>query len=220
MIVAINLLPYRQARRAKKANVILASWAGTAVTMVILLFLIHLQVTDHLDMLNAQVKKNDATIAKLDIELGEVKDINELKTLIESKLKIVDDLKKSRNIPVRLIDDIIRAVPDKAWLSSLQLKGENLKLQGMAQSNAVVADLMDNLNASPLIDDVKLAQVTLGDAKASRTTKNNKSFALDAKVSIPGEKKPGADSEESKPGQGKATSKPKDATKDKKEGAH
>ncbi|MEO5327728.1 MAG: PilN domain-containing protein [Magnetococcus sp. THC-1_WYH] len=185
MISTINLLPYREARRLQRANRIMATWAGTALVTVVGLALIHFQFTGHLDDLNAQAQKNEAIIADLDKKLGEVKKIREIKKIIEAKLAIIKELKFKRNLPVHLIDEVVHAMPEKAWLKELQLQGTTLKLTGMAQSNAIVADLMDNLNASPYIENVKLGQV----ATASPTDKA-KSFSLEADVAPPEANKP------------------------------
>ncbi|MBF0421819.1 MAG: PilN domain-containing protein [Magnetococcales bacterium] len=175
MIVTINLLPYRQARRLKKAHLILASWVGTTVAMLGILLLVHLRVTGILNEKMAQEQNNERTIANLDKQLGEVKDIRDLKSLIETKLKIISELKQLRNLPVRLIDTIIHSLPDKAWLKEVQTQGQTVKINGMAQSNAVVAVFMNNLNASPLINNVKLGQVALNSGTAAI-----KAFSLEA----------------------------------------
>jgi len=172
VIVSINLLPYREARRLKKANLIIASWGATALATAGILFLVHLQFTGHLDDLEAQSRANEATIADLDQKLGEVKNIRELKKFIETKLKIIDELKQTRNLPVRIIDEVVRALPEKGWLKELQIQDRTLKLGGMAQSNAVVANFMNNLSASPFISNVKLGQVSLNTAKDKVKTFN------------------------------------------------
>lgn len=180
MIVSINLLPYRPARRLRQANFILASWGATAVATVAVLFLVHFQVTSYKESLDAKSVANEATIASLEQKLGEVKDIRELKKFIEMKLKIVETLSQARNLPVRLVDETIRALPEKIWLNGFNTAGPSLKLVGMAQSNAVVADFMRNLGASPFINNVKLDQVQQNESKMKVKT-----FSLSAGFAVP-----------------------------------
>ncbi|MBF0109683.1 MAG: PilN domain-containing protein [Magnetococcales bacterium] len=192
MIATINLLPYRQARRLAKANRIIASWGGTFVATIAILFLIHLQFTGHLEAREAQARDNEAIIADLDKKLGEVKNIRELKKFIENKLKLIEELKQSRNLPVRIIDEVITALPEKSWLKGIQMQDRTLKLNGMAQSNAVVAGFMERLNASPFIDNVRLGQVSL-----NATKDKVKAFSLEASYAPLEQKK-----EEPEPGHG------------------
>ncbi len=186
MIATVNLLPYRPARRLKKAYLILASWGGTAILTAGILLLVHLQFTSLLDERNALEKQNEQTIAELDKQLGEVKNIRDIKLIIETKLKIIQELKQARNLPVRLIDTIIHALPEKAWLKDITTQGQTLKLKGMAQSNAVVAMFMNNLSASPLISGVKLDQVALNTG-----TSAIKAFSLEAQFGPKSDTPPG-----------------------------
>ncbi|RLE21917.1 MAG: hypothetical protein DRJ65_15010, partial [Acidobacteria bacterium] len=57
--------------------------------------------------------------------------------------------KENQKGPVRILDEVSRAMPDLLWLTSLNLSGTHLTLSGMVLDENAFANYVDNLNASP-----------------------------------------------------------------------
>jgi type IV pilus assembly protein PilN len=59
---------------------------------------------------------------------------------------------------VHLFDELVKTIPHSVRLSSMQQQGDALKLDGVAQSNASVADYMRNLEQSPWMSNIQLGK--------------------------------------------------------------
>jgi len=61
--------------------------------------------------------------------------------------------------PVRLLDEVSKALPNEVWLTSFARTGKKMDILGIAFSDIRVADFMTNLSgASSLISSVDLVE--------------------------------------------------------------
>lgn len=79
------------------------------------------------------------------------------KARLEEKIKVIGTLVAAQTGPVRLLDEVSKALPSEVWLTSFNRTGKKLELSGIAFSNFNVAALMTNLGkASNLLKSVDL----------------------------------------------------------------
>jgi type IV pilus assembly protein PilN len=79
------------------------------------------------------------------------------KKRLEEKLKIIQALMVAQGGPVRVLDEVSKALPNEVWLTAFTRTGKKLDISGIAYSNFNVATFMTNLgNASTLISNVDL----------------------------------------------------------------
>jgi type IV pilus assembly protein PilN len=69
---------------------------------------------------------------------------------------------------VHLFDELVKTIPPSVRLSSLKQAGDTMTLDGVAQSNASVAEYMRNIEGSPWMGHVDLTK-TENTHDASRT---------------------------------------------------
>jgi type IV pilus assembly protein PilN len=75
----------------------------------------------------------------------------------------VEDLQADRNMPVHLLNELVKQVPDGVYVSSLKQENQTVSLQGTAQSNERVSELLRNLgNNSPWLTRPELVEITSG----------------------------------------------------------
>lgn len=152
----INLLPWRAERRELRKREFfmqLGVAAGVAIVLVILwgLFMdarISNQ-NDRNDYLTGEIKQLDAKIA-------EIKDLEKTKSQLLARKQIIEQLQENRAQMVHLFDELVKTIPDGARLVSLKQNGDVLTLDGVAQSNATVADYMRRIEASPWLGSAEL----------------------------------------------------------------
>jgi Tfp pilus assembly protein PilN len=73
--------------------------------------------------------------------------------MLEQKLGVIEQLRKNRDLQVRVLDQLAIIVPtDQLWLKTLTQKGNTLTLTGVARGNEVIAQFMEALAKSPYID--------------------------------------------------------------------
>jgi type IV pilus assembly protein PilN len=183
MILHVNLLPYREARREKLLQVILLAWAATAALGVGLIMFASSLISDHIMSQNVIKNQKTAVIAQLDKELGEIKDINVRKRQVKARLVVIDTLGLQRDLPVLLLESISMAIPDKVWLHEISTTQDTLSISGNTLSNAMVADFMRKLASSDYISNVNLNNI----AQSKKASSNNKlrNFKLSAKIVMP-----------------------------------
>jgi type IV pilus assembly protein PilN len=92
--------------------------------------------------------------------LKEVKNVEDERKKVTDKIGIIEQLKKNQQGPVRLLDEISRAIPVSVDLLSMVESGGNINLVGEAFSNEDVVKFVDNLKASPYFTDINLLETS------------------------------------------------------------
>jgi type IV pilus assembly protein PilN len=116
-----------------------------------------LQLDTHLSELQAKEKDLRADLAKYEDTIKRIDEMSKQIALIEKKLEVIRSLERRKTGPVRLLDEISKAVPkERLWLSALVESGGSLSLEGSAKNNETLAEFMVDLERSPFIKTVDL----------------------------------------------------------------
>ena len=187
----INLLPWRAERRKLRERefYVLLGAAAAAAVLVVLLWAWWLgERLDNQDARNAYMTDQ---IHLLDGKLTEIKNLEETKSKLLARKQIIEQLQASRAQMVHLFDELVNTIPDSVRLNSLKQTGDTLTLEGMAQSNASVANYMRNLDNSPWMSRSDLQQTEIkGNDKRDRFQ-----FGLTVKLGKPEDKSKGEQGE-------------------------
>lgn len=76
------------------------------------------------------------------------------------KIEVINELKQNQRGPVRILDEVSRALPELVWLTNLRLQERTLTLTGMAMDENAVANYISNLYASPFFEEPTLKDLT------------------------------------------------------------
>ena len=114
--------------------------------------------------LEGQVQHLQQDIGQKRVELeryrNEIKKVEQFlseKKRLEERLRVVAKLAADQGGPVRLLDQLSRALPDEVWLTSMNKSKDKLVLQGYAFSNPGIANFMTELQKlKPTILNVEL----------------------------------------------------------------
>ena len=75
----------------------------------------------------------------------------------------MEDLQADRNLPVHLLTEVVRQLPDGVFISSLKQEGQTVTLIGTAQSNERVSELLRSLgNNTPWFSKPELIEIIAG----------------------------------------------------------
>jgi type IV pilus assembly protein PilN len=144
----INLLPWREERRKlrnREAQTLFAATAFGAVLAVLLIVFQYGRLTDGQLARNAML---EAEIATVDRKIKEVEDFEKERTRLLSRKQIIEQLQSSRSVMVHLFDSLVRTIPEGVRLNTIKQNGDQLTLEGAAESNARVSEYMRKLETS------------------------------------------------------------------------
>lgn len=160
-MILINLLPHREAARKRRRELFYASLGAAAVAGALMAGAIYLwyvaQISNQEDRNLVLQNENK----RLD---GQIKDIATLQAEIaalRARQQAVEDLQADRNMPVHLLNELVKQLPDGVYVTSLKQENQVVSIQGMAQSNERVSELLRNLgNNSPWLTRPELVEIT------------------------------------------------------------
>lgn len=152
----INLLPWRELLRKEREREFYTLAGGAAFFMVLVIVYVHFHMSG---VIETQNQRNAYMQQQIKIVESKIKDIRELekqKSQLLARMKVIEELQGQRPQMVHLFDELVKAMPDGVYLTSVKQTGTSVELQGVAQSNARVSALMRNIDASQWLGDPKL----------------------------------------------------------------
>jgi type IV pilus assembly protein PilN len=162
-VILINLLPHREAARKRRRDAFYAALGMSALIGGVIAGAIYLWYA-------AQISNQQSRNLILQTEIkrleGQIKDIASLQAEIaalRARQQAVEDLQADRNLPVYLLNELVKQLPDGVYILSLKQENQTVSLQGVAQSNERVSELLRNLaNNSPWLTKPELVEITAG----------------------------------------------------------
>jgi type IV pilus assembly protein PilN len=162
-VILINLLPHREAARKRRREGFYAALGTSALIGGLIAGAIYLW---YAAQISTQQHRNLVLQNEIKRLEGEIKDIASLQTEIaalRARQQAVEDLQADRNMPVYLLNELVRQLPDGVYIVSLKQDNQTVSLQGVAQSNERVSELLRNLaNNSPWLTKPELVEITAG----------------------------------------------------------
>jgi Tfp pilus assembly protein PilN len=160
-MIRINLLVERKGARdaAAGAGPVMTvggeGAAGTLQNLVLAAILIAVlagfggfsfYVKNRVSHLEKDIRTADAELARLAEIRKKMDEYTKQKDLLERKVNLITQLKKNQQVPVHLLDQISRNLPDFLWLDNLRQDPNNhLVLTGKATTYNAVADFYNRL---------------------------------------------------------------------------
>ena len=186
-MIRINLLPHRELARAarrRQFNVLLGIAVAAGVVTVLFGHSVIAARQSSQDARNAYLEQE---IAKLDVQIGEIKKIREQTQALLERKQVVETLQSNRTEVVHLFDQMIRLLPEGLYLKSFKQAGDVVTISGYTQSSARVSTLMRNLDGSPWFESTNLVEIksaTVNNLRANEfvlTVKQTRQQTDDAK---------------------------------------
>lgn len=171
-MILINLLPHREAARKRRREQFMLQLGLALLVGFLLSLLIMMSFQQRID---AQRERNDlfrAEIAVLDAQIKEVASLKSQLDSLKARQQAVESLQADRNLPVHLLEEMVRLLPDGVYLSSLKQQGPNIVISGMAQSQERISELLRNLsNRSEWLHQPQLVEIVAGDVNVPQQGK-------------------------------------------------
>ncbi len=183
-MILINLLPHREAARKRRRDgfqmaLIASVAAGVAIAGGVYLWY-QGQIADQQgrnQYLQGELKKVDEQIKEIASIEGEI-------AALRARQKAVEDLQADRNLPVHLLNEVSKQLPDGVYLTALKQQDQSVSIAGVAQSNERVSELLRNLAANtpwlakPELVDIVSSTLSLSPRDQRRVSNFNVKFNL------------------------------------------
>jgi len=160
-VILINLLPHREAARKRRREMFYVTLVLSALAGVLIAGGVYAW---YAAQISEQQGKNLVLSNEIKRLEGQIKDIATLQAEIaalRARQQAVEDLQADRNMPVHLLNELVRLTPDGVYLTSLKQENQTISLGGVAQSNERVSELLRNLgNSSHWLSRPELVEIT------------------------------------------------------------
>ena len=162
-MILINLLPHREEARKRRKEVFQATMFVSFLFGLLIAGAIYWWFQM---MLTEQQGKNNFLQQEIKVLEGQIKEIASIEDEISSlraRQKAVEDLQSDRNLPVHLLSELVKQLPDGVYITGIKQAGQTISMQGMAQSNERVSELLRNLaDNTPWLAKPELAEIVAG----------------------------------------------------------
>ena len=160
-MILINLLPHREAARKSRQERFYALLGLFVLIGVLTGVAIYAWYVAKID---AQKGKNSfltVEIKKLDNQIKDIATLQAEITALKARQTAVEDLQGNRNLPVDLLSELVRQLPDGVYINSMKQDNQNILITGVAQSNERVSELLRNIsNNSATLTKPDLVEIT------------------------------------------------------------
>ena len=146
-MILVNLLPHREEARKRreqqfKAAMVLSLLAGLLACGIVWAM--------YKTRIALQENRNEALQTEISRLESKIKDIAVLRDEIQAlqaRQQSVEDLQADRNLPVHLLDELVKQMPDGAYVNSIKQDGASVVISGVAQSQERVSQLLTNMGS-------------------------------------------------------------------------
>ena len=174
----INLLPWREERRAAKKKQFLSALGLTAILAVGSVGLGHLYFDKLITNQNNRNAYIEQEIKALDSKIAQIKELEKEKSSLIARMHAIETLQTSRPLVVHLFDELVTSMPDGIYLNEIVQKNEVLTISGSAQSNSRVSNFMRNLEASEWLTGATLEIIETKDKNKDKNKDRSNRFTL------------------------------------------
>jgi type IV pilus assembly protein PilN len=186
-VILINLLPHREEARKRRKEAFFVSLGIAALIGGAICGLVYAAYQAQISSQNDKNTFLQAEIKKLDNEIKEVATLQAEIASLKARQGAVESLQADRNLPVYLLMELVKQLPDGVYVASMKQEGTNLSLAGTAQSQERVSELLRNMAnnsqwfTKPELNEIVAANANLG-GKDQRRVSN---FTMKVQVRKP-----------------------------------
>ena len=160
-MILVNLLPHREAARKRRRDAFFVTLGMAALLGGLISGAIY--SWDQAQIFSQQSKNTflKTEITKLEAQIKDIAGLQQEIAALRARQNAVEDLQGNRNMPVYLLDELVKQLPDGVYINSMKQDNQVVLLTGVAQSNERVSELLRNLgNNSPWLTKPELVEIT------------------------------------------------------------
>jgi type IV pilus assembly protein PilN len=162
-VILVNLLPHREAARKRRREVFFTTLGMAALVGGLICGAVY---SWYLTQIESQREKNTflkTEISRLESQIKNIATLQAEIAALRARQHAVEDLQGNRNLPVYLLSELVKQLPDGVYINSMKQDNQTILITGVAQSNERVSELLRNLAySSPSLTKPELVEITAG----------------------------------------------------------
>jgi len=167
-VILINLLPHREAARKRRRETFQATMLASALVGLVIAGGIYWWFQMQIEEQQGKNQFLQTEIKVLEGQIKEIATIEEEIAALRARQKAVEDLQSDRNLPVHLLSELVQQLPDGVYITTLKQTDQTVAMQGMAQSNERVSEMLRNLsNNTPWLSKPELVEIVASNVSLS-----------------------------------------------------
>lgn len=189
-MIKINLLEVEKGERKTKAApagavpttiIAIAIFGITALVFLLVLFRVNAELSDITkDVEQKKIKKKE-----LEPFIKRVDELEARRNELAMKNHAIEELRSQRTIPVHVLDEISRALPEYLWLTNMVMKAGSLAIEGQTMQEQAIPTFMKNMDASEFIGTPGLVETKVASAGRGSTAGQVTNFKITAAITNP-----------------------------------
>jgi type IV pilus assembly protein PilN len=117
-----------------------------------------------------------------------VEDFESRKSQLQQRVALIEELRRGQTGPVRLLDELSRAIPDRLWLTELKQENAEVRIDGRTTSLTALSDFVGNLEGSGYF--ARPVEILDSRVEAVQGTGDVVRFSVKAQFVMPGGQRP------------------------------
>lgn len=184
VVILINLLPHREAARKRRKEAFQVTMFVSAIVGLLVAAMVYWWFQAQIEEQQGRNAYLQSEIAVLNQQIKEIEGLEGEITALRERQKAVEDLQANRNLPVHLLNELVKQLPEGVYISSIKQNGLLVDMQGVAQSNERVSEVLRNLSsgsmwfARPKLKEIVAGSVALSPKDQRKVVNFSLSFAL------------------------------------------
>jgi type IV pilus assembly protein PilN len=167
-VILINLLPHREAARKLKRERFYVMLGASALLGGLISGTVYLgyqtRIADQ-QVRNSTLKQE---ITSFDRQIKDIANLQGEIAALRARQEAVESLQADRNMPVHLLMELLKQLPDGVYINSLRQDRQSVVINGVAQSQDRISEMLRNISTnSPWLSKPELVEIVAGNVALS-----------------------------------------------------
>ena len=183
-MILINLLPHREVARKRRKEAFQVTMFASVIAGLLVAALVYWWFQLQIEEQQSRNAYMQSEITVLNQKIKEIEGLEGEITALRERQKAVEDLQANRNLPVHLLNELVRQLPEGLYITSLKQNGLLVEMKGVAQSNERVSEVLRNLSGgtpwfrSPNLKEIVAGSVVLSPKDQRKVVNFTLNFSL------------------------------------------
>ncbi len=188
-MIRINLLPHREEKRKQNKKSFFALLTLFAIVGAVIVLVVSGFFATRISIQNERNRIIETENKALDEKIKTIASLKQDIEGLKARQQAVEDLQGDRNQPVYLMDELVKQTPEGVYLKAFKQEGQRIVMNGYAQTNERVSDLLRNFNNhSPWLERADLVEIRAATIGAGKTAKLVFEFTVNVGIKRPRDK--------------------------------